>query len=790
MRQTSVRRGARSAAHDPGGSAGRRGRRPTRWLWRRHFAELGAHPRLRHAGDGRSRSSTRSSAAGPGTSSSRRSCSARSRARSRPWRASWRGAAETPAPPDLHDQGAGPAGRVRRRGLAGRIARAHRAHDPRPGARVDPGAGARRQRDLLAGRLLADALSSRSCSATPTRSTTPPAATAAAATRRCATTTSSSRTAPSPCPATSPTGSSSTCPSRGTAPTATRGTSPTISPAPCGASPETPWPSSPRRTPDFPWADYDNENPYGITGDDFNQPDGYVDHLILIHAGSDQAAGGGAQDSDAIWSHSWGILENTSGGPGDGPGYMVPGTRGPGAPADRHLGLPVHDQPRGRRTGVFCHEFGHDLGLPDEYDYSSTTGDASSGFWTVMSSGSNLGRQWGLGSEPGPMNVWDKYALGFVTPKVVKRGTTATVKLQPAATGAAALDGRHHPAAEAQARDPAQRQGRRSGVVLRHGRRPRQPAHHEVRRHRAGRRPGGADAAHLVRHRGGLRLRLRARLRGRRHHVGDASRARATPSRSSRASTALTGTDTEHWADTISYDLSAYAGKSVLLQFRYSTDGGVALKGWEVTDIKVGGTHASRQPTSRATAGCASTARRPTMSDNYYIAEYRTHDGSDALLKNCYQVERPLRPTGSTGSATTRVCTSSTATRSGTTTTWPRTSARAAGWSSTRGRSPTGSPTTRPSATGGRASRCATRPSASSGRRPRASGSRTTTPAWAWARASLPARRRKPWFNDTWTYWFPETPEAGVKIPQNLGVRIQVKSMNADGMTIWVDNKK
>ena len=46
------------------------------------------------------------------------------------------------------------------------------------------------------------------------------------------------------------------------------------------------------------------------------------------------------------------------------------------------------------------------------------------------------------------------------------------------------------------------------------------------------------------------------------------------------------------------------------------------------------------------------------------------------------------------------------------------------------------------------------------------------------------------WFKGTRTYWFPETPEAGVKIPKNLGVRIQVKSMNAGGMTIWVDNKK
>jgi len=34
-----------------------------------------------------------------------------------------------------------------------------------------------------------------------------------------------------------------------------------------------------------------------------------------------------------------------------------------------------------------------------------------------MSSGSWLGRQWGIGSKPGAMNVWDKADLGFVQPQ-------------------------------------------------------------------------------------------------------------------------------------------------------------------------------------------------------------------------------------------------------------------------------------------------------------------------------------------------------------------------------------
>ena len=71
--------------------------------------------------------------------------------------------------------------------------------------------------------------------------------------------------------------------------------------------------------PGFDWAQYDQENPFGITGAEFSRPDGYLDHLILVHAGSDQSAGGGAQGSDAIWAHSWSIYENPAAVPAAAP---------------------------------------------------------------------------------------------------------------------------------------------------------------------------------------------------------------------------------------------------------------------------------------------------------------------------------------------------------------------------------------------------------------------------------------------------------------------------------------
>ena len=37
----------------------------------------------------------------------------------------------------------------------------------------------------------------------------------------------------------------------------------------------------------------------------FNEPDGYIDHFQIVHAGGDQADGDPIQGEDAIWSHRW-----------------------------------------------------------------------------------------------------------------------------------------------------------------------------------------------------------------------------------------------------------------------------------------------------------------------------------------------------------------------------------------------------------------------------------------------------------------------------------------------------
>ncbi|HZE41084.1 MAG TPA: immune inhibitor A domain-containing protein [Stackebrandtia sp.] len=174
-------------------------------------------------------------------------------------------------------------------------------------------------------------------------------------------------------------------------------------------------------------AQFDKQDRYDYDGDgDFNEPDGYVDHIQIIHAGEGEEAGGGAEGADAIWSHrSYAVTDQP--GPDNNPQS--------GAPLG-DSGMWVGDyttEPENGGIGVFSHEFGHDLGLPDLYD---TTGNAdnNTGRWSLMSGGSwlNDGKD-SIGNKPGFMGPWEKYFLGWLTYDEVSADTKKqTSKLGPA----------------------------------------------------------------------------------------------------------------------------------------------------------------------------------------------------------------------------------------------------------------------------------------------------------------------------------------------------------------------
>ncbi|MDE9367488.1 immune inhibitor A [Luteipulveratus sp. YIM 133132] len=169
-----------------------------------------------------------------------------------------------------------------------------------------------------------------------------------------------------------------------------------------------------------------DRNDYDGDGN-FNEPDGYIDHFQAIHAGEGEEAGGGAEGADAIWSHRWAVQT--------GAGSQGPGTNKAGGVQIGSTGFWVRDyttEPENGGLGVFAHEYGHDLGLPDLYDTTNAATNGT-GFWTLMSAGSWLNHGGdAIGTTPGYMGAWEKAQLGWSDIKVVPYGNAGKVSLGPA----------------------------------------------------------------------------------------------------------------------------------------------------------------------------------------------------------------------------------------------------------------------------------------------------------------------------------------------------------------------
>jgi immune inhibitor A len=178
---------------------------------------------------------------------------------------------------------------------------------------------------------------------------------------------------------------------------------------------------------------------YDFDGDgNFDEADGYIDHFQAVHAGPGQEAGGGEFGDDAIWSHRWYVQLTGigAGGPTLDDGTVVPfgGTR----VGDSKYWIGDYTvEPEDGGVGVFVHEFAHDLGLPDLYDTSGNTGGAENGtgFWTLMSSGSNTGDGVNtIGGNPTHMGAFEKFQLGWLNYEVGVAGQKSSHKLGPATT--------------------------------------------------------------------------------------------------------------------------------------------------------------------------------------------------------------------------------------------------------------------------------------------------------------------------------------------------------------------
>ena len=150
-------------------------------------------------------------------------------------------------------------------------------------------------------------------------------------------------------------------------------------------------------------AEYDQEDRYDLDGDgNFREADGLVDHLMVVHSAVGEEAGGGQLGSDAIWSHRWNL----------GGIFPIEGSPEPEVDYWGAGSMYAYDytiEPADGAAGVFSHEYGHDLGLPDEYDTQYSGAGEAVSYWSIMASGSWAGKI--PGTEPTGFSAWSKEFL-------------------------------------------------------------------------------------------------------------------------------------------------------------------------------------------------------------------------------------------------------------------------------------------------------------------------------------------------------------------------------------------
>ena len=170
--------------------------------------------------------------------------------------------------------------------------------------------------------------------------------------------------------------------------------------------------------------DFDKKDPQDLDNDNIiDEPDGYIDHVLIVHSSVGEEAGGGVLGSNAIWSHRFAVSANESaitGSPVKVRNYTI---------------VPIDSG-----SGVIAHEFGHDLGLDDEYDLKSTLVGSPVGYWSIMSGGSWLGER--RGTQPTSFSplardlLQQKFGGNWINQQEIDATTLNTADIQVALTQA------------------------------------------------------------------------------------------------------------------------------------------------------------------------------------------------------------------------------------------------------------------------------------------------------------------------------------------------------------------
>lgn len=181
------------------------------------------------------------------------------------------------------------------------------------------------------------------------------------------------------------------------------------------------------------------QNVQGLVLEAVKQADSYVDfttyavngevpNLFVVFAGTGAEWSG---TGELIWSHSWSLDE--------GSGLTTADLTFDGVKINNYAMMPevggdltgftgTKSGPYPPTVGVFAHEYGHVLGLPDQYDYGYESDGTD--VYSLMAGGS-----WNRypsarifsGNSPAHMDAWSKYRLGLLTPAEINDATSLTL---------------------------------------------------------------------------------------------------------------------------------------------------------------------------------------------------------------------------------------------------------------------------------------------------------------------------------------------------------------------------
>ncbi len=168
-----------------------------------------------------------------------------------------------------------------------------------------------------------------------------------------------------------------------------------------------------------------------------------VDVVNIVHQGTGEESGAAATD---IWSHSWDLDSARYWNNSHFGSYTTRSACAVGGfvRVNRYVIQPELYAGAMSTVGVFAHEYGHALGLPDLYD---TDGNSEGvGNWSLMAGGSWNGVT-RSGDRPAHLDAWSKTKLSWLTPTQITSPSPSSVTINPAYLAASAYQFRSGSAA-------------------------------------------------------------------------------------------------------------------------------------------------------------------------------------------------------------------------------------------------------------------------------------------------------------------------------------------------------